>query len=54
MQTRDIAGDLLPMKINVGDEVLSALRANEQLHWGAPTNATRSKERAPANTTQPL
>ena len=21
------------MKINVGDEVLSALRANEQLHW---------------------
>lgn len=26
-------GDLLPMKINVGDEVLSALRANEQLHW---------------------
>lgn len=46
-------GDLLPMKINVGDEVLSALRANEQLHWGAPTNTKRSKERAPANTTQP-
>ena len=27
------ASDLLPMRINAGDQVVDALRANDQFHW---------------------
>ncbi|MEE1295903.1 MAG: YhgE/Pip domain-containing protein [Bifidobacterium sp.] len=32
-------GDLLPMKINVGDEIVNSLRANSQLDWTFTTSA---------------
>lgn len=35
-------GDLLPMRINIGDEVVNTLRANTQLDW----NFTKTKQEA--------
>lgn len=45
--------DLIPVKINVGDQVVNTLRANSQLDWTFTSKRRPSMARNPANTMPP-
>ena len=45
--------DLVPLEINVGDKVVSALRANDQSTGHSRPKKTRSTARSPGRTTPP-